>query len=336
MQEPLRVAVLGAGDMGGRHVAAWRELGHEVSVIADVDQARASAVAREHGVPRTVCDYREAIAAPDVDVVVVGLPLKFHAAATILAAQHGKHVLTEKPLCRTPVEAEVMERAVLEAGVHFGIGFQRNLMPGVGLLRGWVAEGRFGHPLLFSSDLLMSVRPKRAMHDRYGNGGPLVDTACHYYLLWQTVFRAKPSRVFAEGRIFALERPEIAPFGQLAIDTAVVTVEYQSGDLGTFTVSWGLADGFSMKGRPDRLIGPRGGVEGAAGVGFDVYDGAERTRVDVERQDMHRVETALFADAVRGGRPFPYGFREGREMLAVTGAVFESIESGQPVPVRYE
>ncbi|MFZ0216834.1 MAG: Gfo/Idh/MocA family oxidoreductase [Candidatus Dormiibacterota bacterium] len=336
MTEPLRVAVLGAGDMGGKHVDAWQSLGHQVTVLADIDRERAATLAERHGVPRTVADYRAAIAAPDVDVVVVSLPLRFHALATIFAAQQGKHVLCEKPLCRTPDEAEAMEAAVLGAGVHFGVGFQRNLMAGVGLLRTWAAEGRFGRPLLFSSDLLQTVRPKIAMHDRYGNGGPLTDTACHYYLLWQSVFRSKPTRVYAQGRVLAIERPEVAAFTQLAVDTAVVTVEYQSGDIGTFTVSWGLAEGFPLAGRPDRLLGPKGGAEGGMGTGFDVYDGDRKTRVDIDRQDMHRVEAGLFADAVRGGPPFPYGFREGVEMLTMTRAVYESIDTGAPVPVRYD
>jgi predicted dehydrogenase len=44
----------------------------------------------------------------------------------------------------------------------------------------------------------------------------------------------------------------------------------------------------------------------------------------------------LFAEAIRGGPPFPSGFSEGRQMLAITQAILRSIDTGQPVPVAYD
>ena len=329
----LRVLVLGAGDMGGRHLEAWAALGHEVVAIADADPARATEAAERHGIDRVFGDYRKALQDPGADVVSICLPLSEHAPATILAAQNGKHVLTEKPLARTPAEAREMEAAVAAAGVRFGVGFQRNLAEGVGILRELAAEGAFGRPMLFSSDLLMEVRPKRAMHDRRGNNGPLVDTGCHYWLLWQTVFRSRPSRIYAQGRIFGAGRPEIAHLPQLAVDTAVVTAEFESGDLGTFTVSWGLAGGFPLKGRQDRIIGPAGGAEFEVNRCITLYRGDGVEEIEIESRNLWQQEIELFAGAVGGGPPFPYGFAEGRQMMAVTQAVYDSIDSGRPVAV---
>jgi predicted dehydrogenase len=129
--------VLGAGDMGRRHVRAWSALGHQVCSVTDVDQRRAHELAQEHGVARVHADYREAVADPEPEIVSISLPLALHAPATVAAARHGKHVVCEKPLCRTPAEADQMEAAVRDAGVHFGLGLQRNLAEGVGLLRRW-------------------------------------------------------------------------------------------------------------------------------------------------------------------------------------------------------
>ena len=329
----MKIAVLGAGDMGGRHVRAWSTLGHQVVSVTDIDTARTREMAELHGVPRVYCDYREALADPEPEIASICLPLALHAPATVLAARHGKHVITEKPLCRTLVEADEMEAAVRSAGVQFGLGLQRNLAQGVVLLRDWAAEGRFGRPMVFSSDLLQEVRPKRIMHDRNGNNGPLTDAGCHYYMLWQTVFRSKPRMVYAQGRILASERPELRHINQLAIDTAVVTIEYESGDLGTFTVSWGLPAGFQLKGRPDRIVGPKGGAEGAVNRRLTLYEADRTEQVDIEPRDLHLVELALFVEAVHGGAPFPTGFSEGRQMLAVTQAILRSIETGQPMPV---
>lgn len=322
--------------MGARHARAWTMLGHDVVSIADVVLDRAAELSERHGIPGVYSDYREALVDSEPEIVSICLPLALHAPATIAAATFGKHIITEKPLCRTFAEASQMEAAVNAAGVQFGLGFQRNLAPGVALLRRWASEGRFGRPMLFSSDLLQEVRPKRVMHDRHGNNGPLTDTGCHYYLLWQTVFRSKPKVAYAQGRILATGHPAIAHFAQLAIDTAVVTLEFESGDIGTFTVSWGLPDGFQLTGRPDRIIGPNGGAEGAVNEHLKFYEGSRVEDVPLVERDLHAVELELFADAVRGGTPFPTGFREGRQMLAVTEAILRSIDTGQPAPVAYD
>lgn len=336
MSQSFKVAVLGAGDTGGRHVRAWSALDHNVVSITDVDAARARALAEQHGIARVYCDYRDAVADPEPDIVSICLPLGLHAPATVAAAGSGKHVMSEKPLCRTFTEADQMETAVRNAGVQFGVGFQRNLAQGVGLLRSWAAEGKFGHPMVFSSDLLQEVRPKRIMHDRDGNNGPLTDAGCHYYMLWQTVFRSKPRLAYAQGRILAGHRPEIRHINQLAIDTAVVTIEYESGDIGTLTVSWGLPAGFQLRSRPDRVVGPYGGSEGAVNGELTLYEAAQVQHVEIVSRDLHQVELELFADAVRGGAAFPSGFREGRQMLAVTQAILRSIDTGHPVPVAYD
>ena len=62
-------------------------------------------------------------------------PLAWHAPVTIAAAAQGKHVFCEKPLARSLAEATAMEESLTQAGVQFGLGFQRNLAAGVALLR---------------------------------------------------------------------------------------------------------------------------------------------------------------------------------------------------------
>jgi myo-inositol 2-dehydrogenase/D-chiro-inositol 1-dehydrogenase len=319
--------------MGGRHVAAWQAIGHDVVAVSDVDRARAESLAAAHQVATVETDYARAIAG--ADVVSICLPLALHAEVTIAAATAGKHVFTEKPLAPTVSDAIRMEKAVADAGVHFGLGFQRNLAGGVELLRQWAAAGRFGRPMLFSSDLLQEVRPKVAMHNRNGNNGPFTDAGCHYYLAWQTVFRSRPKTVYAQGRIAAIGRPEIAHFAQLAIDTGVVTVEYESGDIGTLTASWGLAKGTAIKSRPERVVGPNGVAEGDPERELVLYSGDTVERVAIERRDLHEIELRAFAESIEKDVPYQYGFAVGRQIMAVTDAIFESIATGRAVAVVY-
>jgi predicted dehydrogenase len=207
---------------------------------------------------------------------------------------------------------------------------------GVELLRRWALEGVFGRPMVFSSDLLQELRPKHAMNDRNGNQGPFTDAGCHYYMLWQTVFRSKPKTVYAQGRILGAGRQEKSHIDMLAVDTGVVTVEYASGDIGVFTASWGLAAGSQLRGRSDRVLGPDGGAEGEVNSGLTLFRGDAREEVEIGGRNLHQVQAERFAEAVRGGRPFPYGMREAKQIMAVTLAIHRSIDSGRPEPVSYE
>ncbi|GAA3401491.1 Gfo/Idh/MocA family protein [Paenibacillus hodogayensis] len=330
----LKIAVIGAGDMGGNHVKGWISAGHQVVSITDTDSDRAVKLAYAYNIPALYSDYKEAIDDPQVDIVSICLPLVFHAPVTVYAAGRGKHVFCEKPLASSIEAAEAMQQAVERAGVQFGIGFQRNYAKGVGLVEQWASEGRFGRPLVFSSDLMQEVRPKVAMHDANGNQGPVMDACCHYFLMWQTVFRSKPKKVFASGGILAKGRPEIAHFEQLAIDTAVITVEYESGDIGTMNVSWGLPKKSQIRGRKDRIYGPKGGAEGAfnsfgrAAVQFELYEGDKTETVTVEQPELFQQEFEAFVEAIREGKPAPVGFRQGLDMLRLSHAVLESVRTG--------
>lgn len=318
--------------MGARHVVGWSSAGHTVASITDLDRPRAEKLAADHGVPAVHTDFRVAVSDPDIDAVSVCMPLALHAPVTIAAARQGKHVMVEKPLAPHAADAAAMERAVSEAGVCFGVGFQRNLAPDVGALRDLAARGEFGRPMIMNSELLGQVRPKTAMHDRNGNGGPFTDAACHSFLMWQTIFRSRPATVRAVGTVAALDRPEIAHLDQLAIDTGVVTVSYESGDIGTMTASWALAKGTGIRRRTDRIIGPRGGAELTAG-GMTVYSGSDVRAVTFESDDLHRMELAQFAECIRTGAQYPCGFAVGRQIMAVTAAIYESIATGQTARV---
>jgi predicted dehydrogenase len=331
MVNRFKVAVIGTGDMGSRHIEGWTLAGHDVVALADVDLARARELADQH----VYADYRELLADPDIAIVSVCTPLALHAPITIAAAEHDKHVFCEKPLARSFEEAAAMEEAVRKAGVQFGIGFQRNLATWVDLLACRAREGHFGQPLVFHSEALAEVRPKRVMHDRRGNNGPIMDTGCHFFLLWQTVFGSRPQAAYAQGRILAKERPEIAHFKELAIDTAVITLTYESGDIATLTVSWGLAAHTQLQPRPDRVFGPLGGAERSP-QGLTLYQGDQIEALPLAPENLHQKELALFAEAVATGQPPVYGFQAGKEMLATTLAIFQSIETGTVVPISYD
>jgi predicted dehydrogenase len=89
--------------------------------------AMVAAVNRRYGDAgcRGYNDFRELLARPDIDAVLIGTPDNWHALQTIAAAQAGKHIYCEKPLARTVTEGRAMVEAVRRHGVVFQHGTQQ-------------------------------------------------------------------------------------------------------------------------------------------------------------------------------------------------------------------
>lgn len=121
--QPVRVAVLGYGYWGPKHVRVLRQLRNvEVSIVDPDPERRALATHLQPG-SRVTGDFDEI--ADDVDAVVVATPVRTHATLALDALDAGKDVLVEKPLaasdaeCTTMIERAARRGAVLMTGHTF-------------------------------------------------------------------------------------------------------------------------------------------------------------------------------------------------------------------------
>ena len=92
-------------------------------------------------------DWKRAVERPDVDVIVVTTPPHLHAEIVIAALKAGKHVLCEKPMCRTLDEAEAMVAAAKSANRILKCGFNHRYHPAVLEARRRFENGDFGRPI---------------------------------------------------------------------------------------------------------------------------------------------------------------------------------------------
>jgi predicted dehydrogenase len=117
INEPIGVALIGAGWAGNRHAMAYRALPDRGRIVAVIDARLAVAQerAREWGVPFATDDLAAALARPDVQAVDVCLPHTLHAEVAEAALAAGKHVLVEKPCATSLPEADAMIAAAARA-----------------------------------------------------------------------------------------------------------------------------------------------------------------------------------------------------------------------------
>jgi predicted dehydrogenase len=143
MAEPLRIAVVGCGLISLYHLRAWAAAGAEIVALCDTDRAKAEARGQEFGISRIHDDAGEMFAQGGFDAVDIAASVGAHAPVARMAADHGVHIMCQKPLTETVAEAEALIADVGERVrfmVHENYGFRPHYMT----VRAWIDEGRIG------------------------------------------------------------------------------------------------------------------------------------------------------------------------------------------------
>ncbi|MGN6534123.1 MAG: Gfo/Idh/MocA family protein [Mesorhizobium sp.] len=228
------VGLIGTGFMGKCHALAWRSVG---SVFAGVGRPRlvhlgeanaelARTRAAEFGFEKASGDWRAVIEDPDVDVVSLTTPNKFHAEMATAALEAGKHLWCEKPMAPTFAEAEAMAAAARKAGTVAMLGYNYIQSPAIRQISALLAEGRIGtlnHLRIDMDEDFMGDphAPFGWRHDAASGYGALDDFAVHPLSLIAVLFgrvarvvcdMAKPhaERITALGEARAVETWDIA------------------------------------------------------------------------------------------------------------------------------
>ena len=141
---PLRIAFAGAGVISVFHLTGWAHTPNvEVVAVCDPVLEKAHARANEFGIPRVYADFTEMLERERPDAVDIATPVGTHAALVRIAADHGVHVMCQKPMTPTVAEAEALVRDVGER-VRFMVHENFRFRPHYLEARKWIAEGRLG------------------------------------------------------------------------------------------------------------------------------------------------------------------------------------------------
>ena len=130
MPTRLRIGVVGCGLVAQvMHLHYLRDLPDlfEIAALCDLSQPLRDACARDYAVPYTTADWRDLLAQP-LDAVFI-LTSGSHAPIAIAAAQAGRHILVEKPLCFSVAEGHAMIEAAERAGVTLMVAYNKRYDP---------------------------------------------------------------------------------------------------------------------------------------------------------------------------------------------------------------
>ncbi|MFF4521251.1 Gfo/Idh/MocA family protein [Streptomyces bluensis] len=212
----LGVAVIGAGRMGADHVRRIDEVisGARVSAVVDLDPERAKRLADGIDGCTAYTDPAAAMAAEDVDAVLIASPGPAHEAALLTAFEHDLPVLCEKPL--TPDAASALR--VMEAEQKRGhrlvqVGFMRRYDAEYRKLKALLDSGQLGRPLMLHNRHRNAASPSGFTTAMLINDSVVHEMDVTRWLLDQeitavTVLRPTPSENAPEG----LSDPQLVLF----------------------------------------------------------------------------------------------------------------------------
>ena len=125
--KPLRLAVLGAGLVGRRHIETVRAMPQAAELLAVVDPV-ADPSQFDLGDAAWFTDMREMLDQVRPEAIIIATPNNLHAPQGLLACERGIHFLVEKPVTATLDEAELLVDAVARSGVKTLVGHHRRYL----------------------------------------------------------------------------------------------------------------------------------------------------------------------------------------------------------------
>jgi predicted dehydrogenase len=347
----LRIGIIGCGLIGRRRAAVAHEAGHRVVAVADLDAAKAAAVAQPSGA-KPLSDWRWLVEKADIEAVVVATFNAALAPVTIASLESGKHVLCEKPLGRNLAEAEQMVAAARKAGRILKTGFNHRHHPAIWKARELVRQGTVGPVMLIRAVYGHGGRPgydkEWRANGELAGGGELLDQGVHILDLCRWFMGDFAEAIALTGTFFwdlgCL--PDAAakfPQGQRLEDNAFVLLRAKDGGIVQFHTSWTQwVNRFSFE-----VFGRAGcvAVEGLGGsYGTETLTVSRRRNEggkpeqEVEQfagpDDSWRLEWQEFVSAISEGRQPLANGQDGLETMKLVSALYESARTGQAVNLK--
>jgi predicted dehydrogenase len=308
------VAIVGTGMWAPRLASAAERAGLELVTCFSRDEAGRTAFAERFGCdPAATLDA--AIVHPRVEGVVLATPNDVHEQQALACAEHGRHVFVEKPIADTVEAGERMRRACADAGVALMVGHAFRRLGAARRVKQLLDQGALGRVVLAEANMSLPGSFKagawRAERER-NRGGPIMQLGIHH--VDTLAYWLGPVRR-ASGRFAHVHTPADID------DVGVVTLEFESGALGTVTGSYVSPKTLSL-----RLLGSEGVLDYRAD--FSVWPDAQALDrvttlaldgepLDFEERDMLAEELGEFGRCIRGEMEPETGADEGIAALSV-------------------
>mgnify|MGYP003288054230 CR=1 FL=1 len=330
----LKIGIIGAGRIGSLHAKSitYNVPTATVVGITDVFKANAEKVAAELNIPKIYDDYKQMLADPEVEAVLVCSSTDTHADIAIEAAEAGKHIFCEKPVDLTPEKVNAVIDAVAKAGVKLQVGFNRRFDHNFSTIKSMINDGKVGDVEVIK----ITSRDPAPPSPEYAavSGGMFVDMTIHDFDMARFLAGSEVTEVYANAT--CLVDPAIGEAGD--VDTAVISLKFENGAIGVIDNCRRAAYGYDQR---VEVFGSKGAACASNDTPSNVVlmdengcTGEKPLYFFLERyMQSFRDEMLQFVDAVINDKEVPANVDDGLAAIVVALAAKKSVAEGRPVKV---
>jgi D-xylose 1-dehydrogenase (NADP+, D-xylono-1,5-lactone-forming) len=320
----IRWGVLGWARIARENVipAIQRSSNSEFHAIASRDSSRLAECRARFNVARAYSSYDELLHDENVEAVYIPLPNSLHCRWTIKAAEHGKHVLCEKPISLNASECREMRNACAANGVTLMEAFMYRYTDRTRKVLEILRSGALGEIKFVSSTFrFLLANPASIKLKAELGGGSLYDVGCYPVNFTGMIADEILGR--------ASDKPALPQSVSVALDRAggvdmifSALMKYPSGLIASVNC------GFNAQKRVfSEIVGTKGALEipdtffDNAGV-LTLTVGEDIRRIEVETSDRYRLEVEDFADAILHKRAPQFTLAETQRNMEVLDLLF--------------
>ena len=335
MTTTVKVGLIGAGRIGRVHAEnlAYRIPEVNLVAVADVFLEGATNLAADFQIPLATPNPQEIFDSPDIDAVVICSSTDTHAQFISAAARAGKHIFCEKPIALDLAKIDQALADVAQAGVKLQLGFNRRFDPHFKAARQMVADGKIGTPHIVHI-ISRDPSPPPVEYIKV-SGGIFLDQTIHDFDMARFLIGSEVKEIYAAGGVMV--DPAIGEAGD--IDTAVITLRFENGAIGTIDNSRQAVYGYDQR---VEVFGSKGSVVVANPTPHtavlshaETVESAKPLYFFLERyMDAYAAEMRVFIDCIVQDSPPPVTGIDGRIPVVMGLAAWKSYRENRPVKLN--
>jgi myo-inositol 2-dehydrogenase/D-chiro-inositol 1-dehydrogenase len=331
----INVGIIGAGRIGKVHVQSicTQVPDAKVKMLADPFLTDDTAAwAKDMGVIQVTKDYKEVLADPEIDAVLICSSTDTHSPISVEAIKAGKHVFCEKPIDHDIDKIQEVIDALKDSKVKYQVGFNRRFDHNFEAVQSAVAAGKIGdiHVIKVTS---RDPEPPSAEYVKV-SGGMFLDMTIHDFDMVRFLAGCNATEVYTEAAV--LVDPAIGEAGD--VDTAVITLKMENGAIAVIDNSRKAVYGYDQRAE---VFGSKGMVA----TGNDTASAAVISNENgvtgevplhffLERyMAAYAKEVKCFIDAIVNDTDTPLGVMDGLEPVLMGLAAKKSMEEHRPVKI---
>jgi len=330
----IRYAVVGLGHIAQAAVLpafANAKRNSTLAALVSDDPTKLRELGERYGVQHTYTydEYDACLQSGEIDAIYIALPNHLHCEYAVRAAEHGIHVLCEKPMALTEDECQKMIHAAEASSVRLMIAYRLHF-EAANLRAIEIAEsGQLGDLRIFQSLFTLNVKEGNVRLESELGGGTLWDIGVYCVNAARYLFRDEPIEVFA----FSANNGE-QRFSEVDEMTGAM-LRFPNERLASFVTNFGVAEISSY-----RVVGTKGDLlvepayDYAGKLVHKLTVEGQTTKKSFSPRDQFGPELIYFSDCVKQERnPEPSGL-EGLADVRIVEALYKSATIGQPVPLE--